>query len=186
MKRIERILDDMGIKHKIESDHALIEFWTDAAGQDIPVEIYYDGTEIDFIHQFADYAENYDVDEQVELFVGMRGQNGVPGTVREIIDDCQEAKDTLTKIANRFLSLDHSGMTLEGMRTYRDEYACGAHVDDIATALMFNGCLPEECYDDLIEVIYQLQTNARNEYSSDYWRTFYNALAEMATHTEVA
>ena len=41
------------------------------------------------------------MDEEVELYVNMRGQNGVPSTVRELLDDCQEAKDTLMKIAEK-------------------------------------------------------------------------------------
>ena len=50
---------------------------------------------------FVEAAENYDVDEEVELYVDMRGKNGVPDTVRELLDDCQEAKDTLMKIVRR-------------------------------------------------------------------------------------
>jgi hypothetical protein len=30
----------------------------------------------------------------------MRGENGVPSSIRELLDDCQEAKDTLMEIAN--------------------------------------------------------------------------------------
>lgn len=32
----------------------------------------------------------------------MRGENGVPSSIRELLDDCQEAKDTLMEIANNF------------------------------------------------------------------------------------
>ena len=46
-----------------------------------------------------EYADNYDVDNEVELYFPMRGQRGVPDSVREILDDCQEAKDTLMAIA---------------------------------------------------------------------------------------
>ncbi len=83
----------------IKEKSALVEFWTDKAGQDIPIEIEYDGTAEDLVEKFTEYAENYDVDEEVELFVDMRGKNGVPSTVREILDDCSEAKETLIKLA---------------------------------------------------------------------------------------
>ena len=53
------------------------------------------------MQMFVEAAENYDVDEEVELYVDMRGKNGVPDTVRELLDDCQEAKDTLMKIVRR-------------------------------------------------------------------------------------
>lgn len=101
MKRLENVLDNLGVKYEIRDHYAIIEFWTDTAGQDIPVEIDHNGTTEDIINQFVDYAEGYDVDDQVELYVGMRGQNGVPETVRELLADMQEAKDTLMMIAEK-------------------------------------------------------------------------------------
>lgn len=99
---IEEALDELGVRHDIGSDYeALIEFWTDTAGQDVPTEFDYDGTPEDYVKQFTERAENYDVDDEVELYVDMRGKNGVPNTVRELLDDCQEAKDTLMEIANK-------------------------------------------------------------------------------------
>lgn len=103
-KEIETVLDDMNVNYNFgetENDSALIEFWTDTAGQDIPTEFEYDGTPEDFVKQFTERAENYDVDEEVELYAGMRGQRGVPNTIRELFDDMQEAKDTLMKIADK-------------------------------------------------------------------------------------
>lgn len=100
MKRIEEVLDNMGISYEIKKDYALIEFWTDTAGQDIPVEIDYDGTVENLVDKFTAHAENYDVDDEVEIYVNMRGENGVPSSIRELLDDCQEAKDTLMEIAN--------------------------------------------------------------------------------------
>ena len=104
-EQIYDVLDDMNVKYDTNycdsETEALIEFWTDTARQDIPTEFDYDGTPEDFVKQFTESAENYDVDEEVELYVGMRGKNGVPNTVRELLDDCQEAKDTLMEIARR-------------------------------------------------------------------------------------
>ena len=94
----------MGIKNEIKENYALIEFWTDTAGQDIPVEIDFDGTVEDLVNKFSIYAENYNVDEEVEIFAPMRGTNGVPTTIRELLDDCQEAKDTLLDIAKKMKS----------------------------------------------------------------------------------
>lgn len=107
MKRIEKALDELGFgrydweKREDGSWYGIIEFWTDTAGQDIPTEIEFDGTAEDFVKKFCEAADNYDVDEQVELFIGMRGKQGVPDTVRELLDDCQEAKDTLMMIAEK-------------------------------------------------------------------------------------
>ena len=100
MSRIENTLDGLNVYHRIGKNYGLIEFWTDLAGQDIPTEIAYDGSPEDFVKQFAEAADNYDVDEEVELYASFRGQRGVPGTIREILDDCTEAKETLMQIAN--------------------------------------------------------------------------------------
>ncbi len=101
MKNVENVLDDFDVLYKISNKTALVEFWTDTAGQDIPVEFDYDGTEKDFVKKFCDYAEAYDVDEEVELYAGMRGTRGVPDTIRELLNDCQEAKDSLMNMAEK-------------------------------------------------------------------------------------
>ena len=106
MKRIEKVLYEMKVyleyeKNEDDNWYGLVEFWTDSAGQDIPTEFDFDGTAEDFVKEFVKCANNYDVDEEVELLVDNRGERGIPSTVREILDDCQEAKDTLMDIASR-------------------------------------------------------------------------------------
>ena len=101
LEKIEEVLEEMGIKYSIKEKEALVEFWTDTAGQDIPTEFEFDGTAEDFVKQFTELAEGYDVDENVEMWVSMRGKDSVPDTVRELMDDCQEAKDTLMEIAKK-------------------------------------------------------------------------------------
>ena len=93
-------------KYDITDSFAFFEFWTDTAGQDVAVEFDYDGTPEDFIDKFVEWAEGYDVDDEVQTLVPMLGQRGVPSSVRTLLDDCQEAKDTLMEIAeclSRFL-----------------------------------------------------------------------------------
>ena len=101
MKRIEEVLEEMGIKYNISEKNALVEFWTDTAGQDIPTEFEFDGTPEDFVEQFANAANSYDVDDEVELYAEMKGQRGVPDTITEILADCQEAKNTLLSISKK-------------------------------------------------------------------------------------
>lgn len=108
MKRIEEALSEMGVKFKYTlptedtCGYVLIEFWTDTAGQDIVYEYDgWDGTAEDLVKDFIRDAENYDVDEEVVLYVNMRGQKGVPSSVMDLLEDCQEAKDTLMKIAEK-------------------------------------------------------------------------------------
>lgn len=95
-------------KHNIDDNLACFEFWTDTAGQDVVVEFDYDGSAEDFINKFVEYAEFYDPDEEAEMYVrnGMLGKQGVPDSLRVLLDDCEEAKNTLMEIAeslSRFL-----------------------------------------------------------------------------------
>ena len=98
---IKEVLDEEGVRYEIHDSEALIEFWTDVADQDIPTEFDYNGTPDDFVKQFSERAGNYDVDEEVELYANMRGKNGVPGTIRELMEDCQDAKNTLIDLAKK-------------------------------------------------------------------------------------
>ena len=161
MKRIEKVLDMLNIpsydwyKQENSNDwNGFVEFWTDTAGQDIPVEITFDGTAEDFVKEFTEYAENYDVDEEVELYVDGRGKRGVPSTVRELLDDCQEAKDTLMKIADRL-------QIAIGLKEDTKKYRLHARVtkeieltQDQAERLRnyVNGCIEHAEIDDIKEM----------------------------------
>ena len=109
MERIKEVLDEFGVQydwHKNDSFpgkeyYAIIEFWTDTAGQDIPTEFGFDGTAEDFVKEFTEAAERYDVDEEVKLYIEMLGKNGVPDSVRVLLEDIEEAKETLMKIAEK-------------------------------------------------------------------------------------
>lgn len=101
MERIYNVFDEMGVGIKDYDNSVMVEFWTDTAGQDIIVEFDYDGTPEDFIEEFNYKADAYDVDEEVELYINSLGKRGVPSTVRVLVEDCEEAKETLMEIADR-------------------------------------------------------------------------------------
>lgn len=161
MERIEKVLDMLDIpvykwsKQENSDDwYGLVEFWTDTAGQDMPVEIDFDGTAEDFVKEFVEYAENYDVDEEVEIYAESRGQRGVPSTIRELLDDCQEAKDTLMKIADRL-------QVAIGLKEDTKKYRLHARVtkeieltQDQAERLRnyVNGCIEHAEIDDIKEM----------------------------------
>lgn len=62
-------------------------------GEDWYVVVWYDGTDEDFIDQFDQIYQNFDVDEELEIFMECRGKNGVPTSVRDLLED-QEWKNT--------------------------------------------------------------------------------------------
>ena len=148
-ERIEEVLDDMELKYDTSycnSDtSAIIEFWTDTAGQDIPTEFDYDGTPEGFVKEFTKRAENYDVDEEVELYANMRGKNGVPDTIRELLDDCQEAKDTLMEIAMKLQTAlknedDIKTYQVTWTQTLRETFTVEAESEEEAITIISNNC----------------------------------------------
>lgn len=75
--------------------------------EDVLVSFYYDGTEEDFVKQFNEYAENFDVDEHVEMYVQIRGQNGVPESISALVEDAKWIKNTLTEVGNKLKVLEN-------------------------------------------------------------------------------
>ncbi len=148
-KEIKEILEEKGVKYEIRSKkgYGLVEFWTDTAGQDIPTEFDFDGTPEGFIKEFVERAENYDVDNEVELYANMRGKQGVPETIRGLIDDCQEAKDTLLDIAKALKKNDTELVTKFGAAFIQkplDEGLTKSEVSDLFDILKDASAIPFE------------------------------------------
>lgn len=52
-----------------------------------------------------EYAEDFDEDEHVELWVGGRGKRGVPETVRELVEDAKAIQKMLYELAEALESV---------------------------------------------------------------------------------
>lgn len=76
-------------------------------GEDVIVSLIYDGTEEDFIRQFRSYANDFDADEHAEMWVNSRGENGVPNSIRDLLDDAEWIKNTLIEIAEELNNIDN-------------------------------------------------------------------------------
>lgn len=66
------------------------------AGEDF---VFYTDT-ADFPKGVIEYARCFDPDEHVELFVKHRGEDGCPGTIRELVDDAEAIKKMLQELAD--------------------------------------------------------------------------------------
>lgn len=53
-------------------------------------------------------ADTFDVNEHVELWVDGRGKNGVPGTIRELLEDAEAIKRMYEELAVAFEELEES------------------------------------------------------------------------------
>jgi len=73
--------------------------WYSPAGEDCIFCIWHGNTAESFVSSFRKYADGFDVDEHVELWIDGRGENGVPETVRELLEDADEIKCKLLRTA---------------------------------------------------------------------------------------
>ena len=69
-------------------------------GEDLIEEIECKNEE-EFIKEFENIVENFDIDEHVELYIHSRGRHGVPNcTVQELLDDAKEIKQLYERTLN--------------------------------------------------------------------------------------
>ena len=85
--------------YKTEKLYTELEFYSDA-GEDFVFSIWHKGTKASFIEGFCQYAADFDPDEHAELYIDMRGKNGVPDSIRALIDDADDIAAKLEKIAD--------------------------------------------------------------------------------------
>lgn len=52
-----------------------------------------------FVKNVREYADDFDVDEHVELWIEGRGKRGVPATARELVEDAEAIRDMLNELA---------------------------------------------------------------------------------------
>ena len=51
-----------------------------------------------FLENLEECCEYFDPDEHAEMWVGSRGKNGVPNTIRELIDDADAIKEMIGEL----------------------------------------------------------------------------------------
>ena len=52
-----------------------------------------------FVDEVKQYAAYFDVDEHVELWVDDRGKNGIPASIRELLEDAEAIDKMLQELA---------------------------------------------------------------------------------------
>ena len=69
-------------------------------GEDWWVSIVFDGTDIGFCNAVNERYEDFDVDEEVEAWIYSRGKNGVPSSVRALLQDAEWKEQKLCLLAD--------------------------------------------------------------------------------------
>lgn len=103
-RKIQKILDQndytlVSIKKQKEEHIAELETYS-PAGEDVIIDIWFDGTNKGFIDSFRQYALEFDPDEHAEMWVEFRGRRGVPHGIRELIDDADAIQESLMTVSN--------------------------------------------------------------------------------------
>lgn len=122
----EEVFEDLGwTVHKNENDGALDinqhspcgeDFWFSIEGENIPQEV-------------SEYAEDFDVDEHVDLWAESRGKRGVPESYHELVEDAEAIKAMLIKLA-------------EALDSVQDNCELGTY--DCSTCVLHGRCDREE------------------------------------------
>lgn len=102
--KLEEIIEKNGFffKHKEEQKrryYALLEQST-PLGEDWCMEFIYKNIS-DLIQQICEYAEGYNVDDEAEIYIEIRGKHGVPNSIKELINDSQWKKDKFAELASQ-------------------------------------------------------------------------------------
>lgn len=100
--------NDVTVSERYEQDgeyYREIEFYS-PEGEDVLETIWYDGTNDGFIKAFRKNADNFDADEHAEMWIDGRGKRGVPDSVRALIDDAENIKDTLLDVAEKLEGIE--------------------------------------------------------------------------------
>lgn len=75
-------------------------------GEDWWETIWFDGTDKGFIRAVRERWTNFDVDEEAEIWIEQRGKNGVPNSIRELVEDAIWKESMLDELADELEDLE--------------------------------------------------------------------------------
>lgn len=94
-------------------------------GEDVIIALIYDGTEEDFVREFERYARDFDAEKHAETYIDMRGKNGVPESIKDLLADAEWQKEMLLSVARQLndgnIDNDKEPITKEKFMDYMDE-----------------------------------------------------------------
>ena len=102
----------------VEQDNGFyIELYQDTpAGEDWHVTIWFNGSDNEFINSFRKYAEDFDVDEEAEIWIESRGEHGVPSSISLLVKDAEWKKEKLGLLLKDLEDIEHANFN-EGLLT---------------------------------------------------------------------
>ena len=140
--------NNMSVSDRYEMDgeyYREIEFYS-PEGEDVCETIWYDGTDDGFIKAFRQLADNFDADEHAGMWINTRNVKGVPDSVRALIDDADNIKDTLLEVAEK----------LEGKEKELHNYKVTITIEGVEEEETMDFYIEAESFEEAVE-------NVRND-----------------------
>lgn len=75
-------------------------------GEDWWETIWFDGTNKGFINGVKDRYNSFDVDEEAEIWIERRGENGVPNSIKALVEDAEWKERTLGELFDQLEELE--------------------------------------------------------------------------------
>lgn len=106
-ENLEELLDtaeEMGWSYRIykeDSDRAYVELKKSSpAGGAFSIEVDFieESEIISFLDDLYDVYASFDVDEYVDMYASQRGENGVPGTYKELLEDAESIEEMIKEL----------------------------------------------------------------------------------------
>lgn len=63
--------------------------------------IWFDGTDKGFTEAIRSRLSNFDIDEEAEMWISGRGKNGIPGSIKDLIEDAEWKQKTLEGLLSK-------------------------------------------------------------------------------------
>ena len=103
LNKITKVLEEKEFSissNSIQDNEYVIEFGQyTPEGEDWFVYLFYDGSYNNFKEKLTEYSENFDVNEEVELWVENRGRNGVPNSIKDLVEDAEWKQQQLKELS---------------------------------------------------------------------------------------
>lgn len=75
-------------------------------GENLIETVWFDGTDSGFIKGVRELANNFDPEEHAEMWIKGRGKNGVPESIRDLLDNAEAIKEMLEELADALEKID--------------------------------------------------------------------------------
>lgn len=79
-----------------------IELCPTPTGGDFLALVWHDNTAAGFAKGLKDFVRGYNVDDEVEMYVPMRGKGGCPSSIQALVDEMKWRKKSVRKLARQF------------------------------------------------------------------------------------